>query len=235
MRVRVCAARAWEGVFQVRKHTTPTPPRSQAQRSFFSPAAGDRRGPVAGGAAGPAQYCGGWGCSRSFHLGAGSGLLEGDYSGLGELPAACTRPRPALMPQARVSPPVCNPPCTRDTCTPSWSGSLSLLHAPAREPHSGPQPRPDHTAIPAPHPEARCLLEHGCGAPAAGQDPAGCDEMGLPGLACLGRRLHRTLPPAQKAGAAGGRLGVSDTPFLLPPRASRRRPRREGDWTRAPA
>lgn len=53
--------------------------------------------------------------------------------------------------------------------------------------------------------------------------------MGLPGLACLGRSLHRTLPPAQKAGAAGGRLDVSDTPFLLPPRASRRRPRREGD------
>lgn len=92
-----------------------------------------------------------------------------------------------------------------------------------------PLPQPDRTAIPAPHPEAECLLEHGCGAPAAGQDPAGCAEMGLPGLACLGRRLHRTLTPAQKAGAAGGRLGVSDTPFLLPPRASRRRPRREGD------
>lgn len=84
-------------------------------------------------------------------------------------------------------------------------------------------------AIPAPHPEDPFLLEHGCGAPAAGQDPAGCAEMGLPGLACLGRRLHRTLPPAQKAGAAGGRLSVSNTPFLLPPRASRRRPRREGD------
>lgn len=222
-------------VFQVRKHTTPTPPRSQAQRSFFSPAPatdGDQwleelqglHGTAGGGAArGPFIWVPGQGSSR------------GDYSGLGELPAACTRPRPAVMPQARVSPPVCNPPCTRDTCTPSWSRSLSLLHAPAREPHSGPLPRPDHTAIPAPHPEARCLLEHGCGAPAAGQDPAGCDEMGLPGLACLGRRLHRTLPPAQKAGAAGGRLGVSDTPFLLPPRASRRRPRREGDWTRARA
>lgn len=112
---------------------------------------------------------------------------------------------------------------------PFWSPAGSLLHAPAWKPSSGPLPQPDRTTVPASHPEARCLLEHGCGAPAAGQDPAGCSEMGLPGLACLGRRLHRTLPPAQKAGAAGGRLGVSDTPFLLPPRASRRRPRREGD------
>lgn len=139
------------------------------------------------------------------------------------------RPKPAVTPQAWVSPPGCNPSRTRDTCTPFRCPSGSLLHAPAWEPHSGPLPQLDLTAVPAPHPEARCLLEHGCGAPAAGQDPAGCAEMGLPGLACLGRRLHRTLPPAQKAGAAGGRLGVSDTPFLLPPLASRRRPRREGD------
>lgn len=172
---------------------------------------------------------GGWGCSRSFHLGVGSGLPEGGRS----------RPRGAprcpYASQAGSDAPSLDLAARLQSLThpkhvyPFWSPAGSLLYALAWEPHSSPLPQPDCTAVPASHPEARRLLKHGCGAPAAGQDPAGCAEMGLPGLACLGRRLHRTLPPAQKAGAAGGRLGVSDTPFLLPPRASRRRPLREGD------
>lgn len=218
---------------QVTTHiTSATPPQTLVSlKDAPSRSRHDKRGPPSRGC------CGACGALR------GVGLLavvpscasrvrahqEGRSRPGGSAPLARARPRPAVTPQA----PGLQAPASPETrvCAPGPHRGRLYVHElwePAPGPRPGPIPPPRG---PLPTPSSAALLTRtwmrrpGCGA-RAGRPAALSWASGA--LACLGRRPHRTPRPAQKAGAAGGRRGVSDTPFLLPPLASRRRPRREG-------